>query len=86
MKRQLVITHSIEQIILMDSAEEASNVMTRTSKPRNVRSCFYFIEGGRGPAKALSSNSSGDMRDGPIRIQNRQPRMKTDAEQQIRYS
>lgn len=85
-RRQLVISHAIEQTILMPTLSEGARVMWSGPKPRNVRQCFVPHDSKRDFGLRLGySGRNNDSEDtSPTRFDLRQkPRMKTDAESQI---
>ncbi|KAF6826633.1 DNA repair protein [Colletotrichum musicola] len=84
-RSQLIVAHSIDKIILIENRSKADEVMMGASPPPNVQVCLTFHDGegkrGHGlriQAKESSASSS------PIYPFNRQPRMKSDNETQVK--
>jgi hypothetical protein len=83
-KRQAVIAHSIEQIVLADDGREATKIMASGTRPDKVKQCFYLL--GSTGAKSMSyTGGSRDLKDVNVSLWRGPPRMKTDVEQQIRF-
>lgn len=85
-KRQLVISNGIEQVLLIEDLEEASKIMFDSGRPRNVKRCFSIDRHNPRRGYALTYNRSGGPGQSPIPAYQGQPRMKTDHESQIRYA
>ncbi|CZT42464.1 related to DNA repair protein rad18 [Rhynchosporium secalis] len=82
-KRQLIISHYIEQTILVANRNEAMRIMYDGPRPRNVKNCFTMHDKhrDRGFKVAFSGGGGRDM--GPIHAPRGRPRMQTDSESQI---
>lgn len=84
---QLIIHHTIEQVILIPERVKAQEVMFDGAPPRNVKACLSFHDRKRGEGLRLSKNSHGGISTGPIQPnQNMRPRMKTDSDAQVALS
>jgi structural maintenance of chromosomes protein 6 len=85
-RSQLIINQSIEQTILVEGREDGMRILYEGRRPQNVKQCFCLNEGRRGWGIRLGYTAgSGNPSSGPIAPNNRQPRMKTDADSQIAY-
>ncbi|PGH01414.1 hypothetical protein GX51_05221 [Blastomyces parvus] len=83
-RRQLVITNGIEQILLIEDLENASAVMFDGPRPRNVKRCFCIDRRDRRRGIHLSFSRAGEPTQSPVQAYTGRPRMKTDIESQIR--
>ncbi|KAK2877826.1 hypothetical protein FQN49_001144 [Arthroderma sp. PD_2] len=83
-RRQLVINHGIEQMLLIENVDEASKVMFDGARPRNVRRCYCIDSRDRRRGIHLAFGRTGDPSQSPIQAYTGRPRMKTDVEVQIR--
>ncbi|EGD94533.1 DNA repair protein Rad18 [Trichophyton tonsurans CBS 112818] len=83
-RRQLVINHGIEQMLLIENVEEASKIMFDGARPRNVKRCYCIDSGDRRRGIHLAFNRTGDPSQSPIPAFTGRPRMKTDIDIQIR--
>ncbi|EEQ91384.1 hypothetical protein RJZ56_006104 [Blastomyces dermatitidis] len=83
-RRQLVITNGIEQVLLIEDLEEASAVMFDGPRPRNVKRCFCIDRRDRRRGIHLSFSRTGEPTQSPVQAYTGRPRMKTDIESQIR--
>ncbi|KAJ5930748.1 hypothetical protein N7466_006241 [Penicillium verhagenii] len=83
-RRQLIINHAVEQMLLIENLEEASATLFDRERPRNVRRCYCIDERDRRRGHHLSYNRSGDPSQAPVAKYSGNPRMKSDAAQQIR--
>ncbi|EFE29612.1 DNA repair protein Rad18, putative [Trichophyton benhamiae CBS 112371] len=83
-RRQLVINHGIEQMLLIENVEEASKIMFDGARPRNVRRCYCIDSRDRRRGIHLAFNRTGDPSQSPIPAFTGRPRMKTDIDIQIR--
>ncbi|PWY65038.1 DNA repair protein Rad18 [Aspergillus heteromorphus CBS 117.55] len=83
-RRQLIINHGIEQMLLIENIEEASSVLFDGEAPRNVKRCYCINQGDRRKGFHLSYSRSGEPNHAPVPAYNGSPRMKSDLESQIR--
>jgi len=84
-RRQLIIGHGVEQMLLIENLEEASSVLfDGTSRPRNVKRCYCIDSRDRRRGITLSYNQMGDPSQGPVRAYPGHPRMKSDLASQVR--
>ncbi|PGH12549.1 hypothetical protein AJ79_04170 [Helicocarpus griseus UAMH5409] len=82
-RRQLVINHGIEQVLLIENLEEASSVLFDGDRPRNVKRCFCIDQRDRRRGIHLSYSRMGEPTQSPVQAYAGRPRMKTDIESQI---
>lgn len=85
-RRQLVISQGIEQMLLIQDQDEAHRVMYEGPRPQNVRMCFHMHPKRRGYGLRLGYSRNGDAVSGPVRPFTDKPRIKTDVESQIRIA
>ncbi|KAJ5772050.1 hypothetical protein N7520_002579 [Penicillium odoratum] len=83
-RRQLIINHAVEQMLLIESLEEASTVLFDGERPRNVKRCYCIDARDRRRGLHLSYNRSGDPNQAPVAMFSGSPRMKSDAALRIR--
>ncbi|KAM5463477.1 Structural maintenance of chromosomes protein 6 [Microsporum audouinii] len=83
-RRQLVINHGIEQMLLIEDVEEASKIMFDGARPRNVKRCYCIDSRDKRRGIHLAFGRMGDPSQSPIPAFTGRPRMKTDTEIQIR--
>ncbi|KAK2747897.1 Structural maintenance of chromosomes protein 6 [Myotisia sp. PD_48] len=83
-RRQLIINHSIEQVLLIENVEEASAVMFDGQRPRNVKRCYCLDARDKRRGIHLAYGRTGEPSQSPISMNHKAPRMKTDSEIQIR--
>ncbi|EFR02817.1 hypothetical protein MGYG_09099 [Nannizzia gypsea CBS 118893] len=83
-RRQLVINHGIEQMLLIENVEEASTIMFDGTRPRNARRCYCIDSRDRRRGIHLAFSRNGDPNQSPIAAFTGRPRMKTDIDIQIR--
>ncbi|KAK5653541.1 hypothetical protein OQA88_8800 [Cercophora sp. LCS_1] len=81
---QLIMTNSIEQLLLIPKREAAEQVMFRGAKPRNVKAAVCFKDGSRTEGLTLN-NSGGSISTNPIRggPKRKHPRMLADIDEYI---
>lgn len=83
-RRQLIINHAVEQMLLIEDLEEASSALFDGDKPVNVKRCYCIDKRDRRRGYHLSYNRSGDPNQAPVAMFRGNPRMKSDAASQIR--
>ncbi|KAB8076691.1 P-loop containing nucleoside triphosphate hydrolase protein [Aspergillus leporis] len=83
-RRQLIINHGIEQMLLIERLEEASSVLFDGRKPNNVKRCYCIDQTDRRRGVHLSYNRAGEPNQGPVPVYDGSPRMKSDLASQIR--
>ncbi|EFW16870.1 DNA repair protein Rad18 [Coccidioides posadasii str. Silveira] len=83
-RRQLIINHSIEQMLLIEDLREASSVMFTNAPPKNVRRCYCIDARDRRRGIHLGFSRTGDPTQSPLGAYTGRARMKTDIEMQIR--
>lgn len=83
-RRQLIINHGIEQMLLIENVEEASAILFDQERPRNVKRCYCIDRRDRRRGVHLSYTRTGDPNHSPLSAYTGRPRMKTDLESQIR--
>ncbi|KAK2750907.1 Structural maintenance of chromosomes protein 6 [Onygenales sp. PD_40] len=83
-RRQLVISNGIEQVLLIEDLEEASKILFDGERPRNVKRCFCIDQRDRRRGIHLSFTRAGEPNQTPVQAYTGRPRMKTDIESQIR--
>ncbi|KAL8673351.1 MAG: hypothetical protein Q9168_002230 [Polycauliona sp. 1 TL-2023] len=79
-RKQLIINHSIEQTILIETRQEVMKVMNET-RLSNVKQCYTHNT--RGSGLRYSYGWGGGLIQGYVPPWNGQPRMKTDVEYQV---
>lgn len=87
LRTQLIISHQIEKIILVENRVEAQRVMVENgAPPRNVSACLCFHDGrGKRGHGLRITNRNGGASTAPVTPnQGQRPRMKTDAESRVR--
>ncbi|RAK74372.1 DNA repair protein SMC6 [Aspergillus fijiensis CBS 313.89] len=82
-RRQLIINHGIEQMLLIEDLEEASSVLFDGQKPRNVKRCYCIDPTNRRRGFHLSYSRNGEPSQAPVPAYNGSPRMKSDLAYQI---
>ncbi|OJK00610.1 hypothetical protein ASPACDRAFT_77462 [Aspergillus aculeatus ATCC 16872] len=82
-RRQLIINHGIEQMLLIEDLEEASSVLFDGQKPRNVKRCYCIDPTNRRRGFHLSYSRTGEPSQAPVPAYNGSPRMKSDLASQI---
>ncbi|KAK5790506.1 hypothetical protein VI817_007793 [Penicillium citrinum] len=83
-RRQLIIGHGVEQMLLIENLEEASSVLfDGTSRPKNVKRCYCIDSRDRRRGITLSYNQMGDPSQSPVRAYPGHPRMKSDLASQV---
>ncbi|KAE8375322.1 hypothetical protein BDV26DRAFT_268123 [Aspergillus bertholletiae] len=83
-RRQLIINHGIEQMLLIEKLEEASSVLFDGQKPRNVKRCYCIDQTDRRRGIHLSYSRMGEPSQAPVPVYSGSPRMKSDLASQIR--
>ncbi|GAQ04879.1 structural maintenance of chromosomes protein 6 [Aspergillus lentulus] len=83
-RRQLIINHGIEQMLLIERLEDASSVLFDGQRPKNVKRCYCIDRTDRRRGIHLSYSRTGDPSQAPVQAYNGSPRMKSDLESQIR--
>lgn len=83
-RRQLIINHGIEQMLLIEKLDEASTVLFDGQRPRNVKRCFCIDQSDRRRGIHLSYSRTGEPSQAPVSVYNGNPRMKSDLASQIR--
>ncbi|KAF7164957.1 hypothetical protein CNMCM5623_009335 [Aspergillus felis] len=83
-RRQLIINHGIEQMLLIERLEDASAVLFDGQRPKNVKRCYCIDRTDRRRGIHLSYSRTGDPSQAPVQAYNGSPRMKSDLESQMR--
>ncbi|KAF4222563.1 hypothetical protein CNMCM5878_003601 [Aspergillus fumigatiaffinis] len=83
-RRQLIINHGIEQMLLIERLEDASSVLFDGQRPKNVKRCYCIDRTDRRRGIHISYSRTGDPSQAPVQAYNGSPRMKSDLESQIR--
>jgi len=83
-RRQLIINHGIEQMLLIERLEEASSVLFDGARPKNVKRCYCIDRKDKRRGIHLSYSRMGEPSQAPVPAYNGSPRMKSDLESQIR--
>lgn len=83
-RRQLIINHAIEQIVLIEDVEEASKILFEGGRVKNVKRCLCIDPRDRRRGVTLSYGRTGEPSQSPIGRFRGQPRMKSDIDTQIR--
>ncbi|KAH1313476.1 hypothetical protein KXX16_003809 [Aspergillus fumigatus] len=83
-RRQLIINHGIEQMLLIERLEDASSVLFDGQRPKNVKRCYCIDRTDRRRGIHLSYSRTGDPIQAPVQAYNGSPRMRSDLESQIR--
>lgn len=84
MRRQLIINHSIEQMLLIENLEEASSVLFDGERPKNVKRCYSIDARDRRRGIHLSYSRAGEPSQSPVTGWAEGPRMKSDSALQIK--
>lgn len=84
-RRQLIINHGIEQMLLIEDLEEASAVLFEDPRPKNVKRCYSIDKADRRRGIHLSYSRTGEPSQTPVPAYTGRPRMRTDIDSQIRY-
>ncbi|CAL5866623.1 uncharacterized protein PFLUO_LOCUS832 [Penicillium psychrofluorescens] len=82
-RRQLVINHGIEQMLLIESLDEATSVLFDGQRPKNVKRCFCIDAKDRRRGMHLSFTRAGEPTQSPVPMYRGNPRMKSDLASQI---
>ncbi|OJJ34299.1 hypothetical protein ASPWEDRAFT_173721 [Aspergillus wentii DTO 134E9] len=83
-RRQLIINHGIEQMLLIERLEDASSVLFDEQRPRNVKRCYCIDRADRRRGIHLSYSRTGEPSQAPVPAYNGNPRMKSDLASRIR--
>jgi chromosome segregation ATPase len=83
-RRQLIINHGIEQMLLIEKLEEASSILFDGNRPRNAKRCYCIDQADRRRGIHLSYSRTGEPSQSPIPAYTGRPRMRTDLDSQIR--
>ena len=83
-RRQLIINHGIEQMLLIERLEEASSVLFDGPRPKNVKRCYCIDQADRRRGIHLSYSRAGEPSQAPVSAYKGNPRMKSDFDSQIR--
>lgn len=84
MRRQLIINHGIEQMLLIEDVKEASAVLFDGTRPRNVKRCYSIDPKDRRRGLYLSYSRAGEPSQAPVMGWTDGPRMKSDVALQIK--
>ncbi|ODM18324.1 hypothetical protein SI65_06195 [Aspergillus cristatus] len=84
-RRQLIINHGIEQMLLIERLEEASSVLFDGARPRNVKRCYCIDRRDKRRGIHLSYSRMGEPSQAPVPAYSGSPRMKSDLDSQIRH-
>lgn len=84
-RRQLIINHGIEQMLLIEKLEDASAVLFDGPRPKNVKRCYCINQTDKRKGIHLSYSRSGEPTQAPVSAYTGKPRMKTDLESRIRF-
>ncbi|KAJ6111608.1 hypothetical protein N7523_007669 [Penicillium sp. IBT 18751x] len=82
-RRQLIINHGVEQMLLIEDLEKASAVLFDGQRPRNVKRCFCIDSRDRRRGIHLSFNRMGEPSQAPVGVYHGHPRMQSDLASQI---
>ncbi|CAI7591483.1 unnamed protein product [Penicillium bialowiezense] len=82
-RRQLIINHGIEQMLLIENLEEASSVLFDGDRPRNVKRCYSIDARDRRRGIHLTYSRVGEPSQSPVAGWSKGPRMKSDSALQI---
>lgn len=83
-RRQLIINHGIEQMLLVEDVNEASAVLFDGARPRNVKRCYSIDPKDRRRGLHLSYSRAGEPSQAPVMGWTDGPRMKSDVALQIK--
>lgn len=83
-RRQIIIGHAVEQMLLIENVEEASKVLFDGERLKNVKRCYSIDPRDRSRGIHLSYNRMGDPTQGPVPPYRGHPRMKSDLASQVR--
>lgn len=83
-KKQLIINHSIEQMLLIANVSDASKVMYDGTRLRHVRGCYSFHPHDKRKGILLRYTPGGEPSQDPVAEWGGAPRMKGDIEEIIR--
>jgi len=84
-RNQLVVNQRIEQVVLIRDRAEAMAFMYPEHGPNPANVQFTVCHGDRGWGIRLGRTKAGGQSSGPVRAFQKDPRMKTDIEAQIKY-
>ncbi|CAG7998505.1 unnamed protein product [Penicillium nalgiovense] len=82
-RRQLIINHGIEQMLLIEDVNEASAVLFDGARPINVKRCYSIDPKDRRRGLHLSYSRAGEPSQAPVMGWTDGPRMKSDVALQI---
>ncbi|KAJ5885314.1 hypothetical protein N7495_009824 [Penicillium taxi] len=82
-RSQLIIQHSVEQMLLIEDLIKATSVLFGGRRPTNVKRCYSLDVTDRRRGVTLSFNRTGLPSQAPVAMYNGQPRMKSDLASQI---
>ncbi|KAI9040509.1 DNA repair protein SMC6 [Aspergillus affinis] len=82
-RRQLIINHGIDQMLLIERLEDASAVLFDGQRPKYVKRCYCIDRADRRRGIHLSYSSTGEPSQAPVSAYNGNPRMKSDLASQI---
>jgi hypothetical protein len=83
-RRQMIINHGIEQIVLIENIEDASRTLFEGPRLRNVKRCFSIDATDRRRGTTLAYGRTGEPSQSPIAPFTGRARMRTDIDSQIR--
>jgi structural maintenance of chromosomes protein 6 len=83
-RKQLVIAHGIEQTILIEDLREASRVLYKGDRPRNVKMCFSLDPNNKRRGFLQRYTGQNNASQDPLHEWSGRPRMMTDIEAQVR--
>ncbi|OKL63400.1 hypothetical protein UA08_02093 [Talaromyces atroroseus] len=83
-RRQLIINHGIEQIVLIQNVEEASATLFEGERLRCVKRCLCIDSRDRRRGVTLAYGRTGEPSQAPIAPYTGRPRMRSDIDSQIR--
>ncbi|CRG83271.1 hypothetical protein PISL3812_00622 [Talaromyces islandicus] len=83
-RRQLIINHGVEQMVLIENVEDASKALFEGPRLRNVKRCLCIDASDRRRGTTLAYGRTGEPSQSPIAPFTGRARMRTDIDSQIR--
>ncbi|OJJ43339.1 hypothetical protein ASPZODRAFT_136183 [Penicilliopsis zonata CBS 506.65] len=82
-RRQLIINHGIEQVLLIENVSEASSFLFDGPRPQNVKRCYCIDPNDRRRGVHLSFSRTGEPSQAPVPVYSGNTRIKSDLASRI---